>query len=420
MQINSMKNKNVRKYLILAILTVVILTSVVFVILFLEQKNVSEQVLIKYNVLNLDESLALEEINNQLFSYLYIATGTIFVILFLVIAYFLFALNRNEKEIKNMRVYIDEIAKTDYKIDIENMSESEMSNLKNEIYKIVLELKEKSENLAKDREKLSNYLSDISHQIRTPLMAISSMVDAIIANEDKLDENIRKFIYEISRQLDQINWLVDNLLKMAQLDTKTVDFNKEDTNIRNLIEKIEKNMSIFLELKNQKLAINIDENIHALIDSKWMTEAIENIIKNCIEHSAENSKIQISAIQNPLFVQIEIKDNGSGISEEDLPRIFDKFYKGKGASNNSFGIGLSLAKSIIESQNGEIEVESEVSKGSTFRIKLYKIKWICYSSKMILYCIIYIFIFKEKAYIFLFIRVLKIWTNKFTNYQMKL
>lgn len=374
MQINSMKNKNVRKYLILAILTVVILTSVVFVILFLEQKNVSEQVLIKYNVLNLDESLALEEINNQLFSYLYIATGTIFVILFLVIAYFLFALNRNEKEIKNMRVYIDEIAKTDYKIDIENMSESEMSNLKNEIYKIVLELKEKSENLAKDREKLSNYLSDISHQIRTPLMAISSMVDAIIANEDKLDENTRKFIYEISRQLDQINWLVDNLLKMAQLDTKTVDFNKEDTNIRNLIEKIEKNMSIFLELKNQKLAINIDENIHALIDSKWMTEAIENIINNCIEHSAENSKIQISAIQNPLFVQIEIKDNGSGISEEDLPRIFDKFYKGKGASNNSFGIGLSLAKSIIESQNGEIEVESEVSKGSTFRIKLYKIK----------------------------------------------
>lgn len=374
MQINSLKNKNVRKYLILAILTIVILTSVVFVILFLEQKNVSEQVLIKYNVLNLDESLALEEINNQLFSYLYIATGTIFVILFLVIAYFLFALNRNEKEIKNMRVYIDEIAKTDYKIDIENMSESEMSNLKNEIYKIVLELKEKSENLAKDREKLSNYLSDISHQIRTPLMAISSMVDAIIANEDKLDENTRKFIYEISRQLDQINWLVDNLLKMAQLDTKTVDFNKEDTNIRNLIEKIEKNMSIFLELKNQKLAINIDENIHALIDSKWMTEAIENIINNCIEHSAENSKIQISAIQNPLFVQIEIKDNGSGISEEDLPRIFDKFYKGKGASNNSFGIGLSLAKSIIESQNGEIEVESEVSKGSTFRIKLYKIK----------------------------------------------
>lgn len=374
MQINSLKNKNVRKYLILAILTVIILTSVAFVILFLVQKNVSEQVLTKYNALDLNESLALEEINNQLFNYFYIATGIIFVILFLVIIYFLFALNKNEKEIKNMRVYIDEIAKTDYKIDIENMSESEMSNLKNEIYKIVLELKEKSENLAKDREMLSTHLADISHQIRTPLMAISSLVDAIIENEDKLDENTRKFIYEISRQLDKINWLVDNLLKMAQLDTKTVDFNKEDTNIRNLIEKIEKNMSIFLELKNQKLAINIDKNIHALIDPKWMTEAIENIIKNCIEHSAENSKIQISAIQNPLFVQIEIKDSGTGISEEDLPRIFDKFYKGKGSSSNSFGIGLSLAKSIIESQNGEIEVESEVNRGTAFIIKLYKIK----------------------------------------------
>ena len=203
-------------------------------------------------------------------------------------------------------------------------------------------------------------------------MAITSMVDAIIENENNLDNSTRKFIYEISRQLNQINWLVDNLLKMAQLDTKTVEFNRESIRLKDFINKIENNLSIFLELKNQWLITNINENIEIFVDAKWLTEAIENIIKNCIEHSNENSKIIVSASQNSIYTQIEIIDSGSGISKEDLPKIFDKFYKGKGASNNSFGIGLSLAKSIIENQNGEIQVESEEGKGSKFIVKLYR------------------------------------------------
>ena len=236
----------------------------------------------------------------------------------------------------------------------------------------MLELKERTENLAKDRETLSNYLADISHQIRTPLMAITAMVDAMIEKEDTLEENNRKFVYEISRQLNQMNWLVDNLLKMAQLDTKTIEFHKEDTNIKQLVEKVEKNMSLFLELKNQQLSIEMAENISAKLDEKWMIEAIENILKNSIEHSKENTEIKIKAEQTPLYVQLTIKDHGSGISKKDLPRIFDKFYKGEKANKNSFGIGLSLAKSIIESHNGEITVESEKGKGTTFFIKLYQ------------------------------------------------
>ena len=138
------------------------------------------------------------------------------------------------------------------------------------------------------------------------------------------------------------------------------------------MEKIEKNMSFFLELKNQKLIMSIDENLQITVDTKWTMEAIENIIKNCIEHSTQDSKIEINAEQNPLYVQIQIKDYGTGINQKDLPRIFDKFYKGEGASKNSFGIGLSLAKSIIENQNGEIMVQSKEKVGTTFTIKLYK------------------------------------------------
>ena len=370
--INSIKNKNVKKYLIISIITIVIFTIAIYGTLYLVQQRNIEQVLTKYEVLNLSESFALEEIQNQTYSLFYLLTGAIFVIFLLIVLYFLLALNKNEKDTKIIRKYLNEIANSNYQFDIENMSESEMSNLKSEIYKIVLELKEKTENLAKDRETLSNYLADISHQIRTPLMAISSMVDAIIENESKLDENTRKFIYEISRQLNQINWLVDNLLKMAQLDTKTVIFNKESINLKALFEKIEKNMSVFLELKNQKLIMSIDENLQITVDTKWTMEAIENIIKNCIEHSTQDSKIEINAEQNPLYVQIQIKDYGTGINQKDLPRIFDKFYKGEGASKNSFGIGLSLAKSIIENQNGEIMVQSKEKAGTTFTIKLYK------------------------------------------------
>ena len=370
--INSLKNKNVKKYLIISIMTIVIFTIAIYGTLYLVQQRNIEQVLTKYEVLNLSESFALEEIQNQTYSLFYLLTGAIFVMLLLIVLYFLLVLNKNEKDTKKIRKYLNEIANSNYQFDIENMSESEMSNLKSEIYKIVLELKEKTGNLAKDRETLSNYLADISHQIRTPLMAISSMVDAIIENESKLDENTRKFIYEISRQLNQINWLVDNLLKMAQLDTKTVIFNKESINLKALFEKIEKNMSFFLELKNQKLIMSIDENLQITVDTKWTMEAIENIIKNCIEHSTQDSKIEINAEQNPLYVQIQIKDYGTGINQKDLPRIFDKFYKGEGASKNSFGIGLSLAKSIIENQNGEIMVQSKEKVGTTFTIKLYK------------------------------------------------
>lgn len=370
--INSLKNKNVKRYLVLSVITVLICTVVIYLVIFFLNQNIADHVITKYNVHNLSESLALQEINGNINTILYIGCGCIFCALILVVFYFFLALNKNEKEIKQIREYVKDISNRNYTVDLNSLSESEISNLKDEIYKIVLELKEKAENLATDRENLSNYLADISHQIRTPLMAITSMVDAIIENENNLDNSTRKFIYEISRQLNQINWLVDNLLKMAQLDTKTVQFNRENIRLNDFINKIENNLSIFLELKNQRLITNINENIEIFVDAKWLTEAIENIIKNCIEHSNENSKIIVSASQNSIYTQIEIIDSGSGISKEDLPKIFDKFYKGKGASNNSFGIGLSLAKSIIENQNGEIQVESEEGKGSKFIVKLYR------------------------------------------------
>ena len=156
---------------------------------------------------------------------------------------------------------------------------------------------------------------------------------------------------------------------MAQLDTKSIALNLEQTNIKELFDNIKENLSIFLEEKNIEIVEHIDINTTINIDRKWMVEAIENILKNCIEYSSENSTIEIKCNQNPLYTEISIEDYGKGIIKEDLPKIFDKFYKGKNSSSNSFGIGLSLAKSIIERHNGEIAVESEEKKGTQFIIK---------------------------------------------------
>ena len=369
--INSLKNKNIKRYIIIAILTTVLLNLVIFIGLKVTYNNEKKQVLNKYEVEYLNEDFALEEIEQKLNSYVYIIIGINIFITISIIIYFLYALNKNENEIRNIRDYLKEIANKNYKMDLIDISESEISNLKGELYKIVLELKEKSQNLTNDRETLSNYLADISHQLRTPLMAITVMTDAIIENKNSLDKATQKFVCEISNQLDKMNWLVDSLLKMAQLETKTVELNKDKCKLNDLVQTVKNNMCIFLEQKTQNLNNEIEDDTYINIDKKWMLEAIENIVKNCIEYSRENSTIVISCVKNPLYTEIYIKDNGKGISTKDLPRIFDKFYKGENSSDNSFGIGLAFAKSVVESHDGEITAISKENEGTTFIIKLY-------------------------------------------------
>ena len=370
--INSLKNKNIKKYIIISFFTFIILNAVMlFIILFTYNYNINN-IIENYNIEQLNENLALIDINKQLYNSIYLLIGINVIIYILIVIYFLYSLSEYEKEIQKIREYVEQVSNGEYQTDIKTFSESEISNLRNDFHKIFIEIREKSEMLSKDRNILSNYLTDISHQLRTPLMAISAMLDAIIENENNLDDYTKRFVYDISKQINQINWLTDDLLKMAQLDTKTIIFVKEETNIKELLQIVKENVEIFLEQKNIVLDIKSKKIINILIDKMWIIEAFENIIKNCIEHSDDNTKIEIICTENPLYIEISIADNGEGIDEKDLPHIFERFYKGR-KSNKGFGIGLSLAKSIIESQNGEIAVKNnEFSSGSIFTIKLYK------------------------------------------------
>ena len=240
------------------------------------------------------------------------------------------------------------------------------------LYKTTILLRETAENSEKEKVSLSNSLADISHQIKTPITSMRIMLDNIEDNPNMDSKTRVEFIKEISKQVDWISSLVVSLLKLAKFDAGAIVMKNEEINVRNLIDKAVSNLAIILDVKNIKIISNIDEAATINADYNWQLEAITNIIKNAVEHSSDNSNIYINVENTSVFVKIQIKDEGEGISKKDINHIFERFYKSKNSSENSIGIGLSLAKTIIEKANGYIKVESEEGKGTMFEIKYLK------------------------------------------------
>ncbi len=199
------------------------------------------------------------------------------------------------------------------------------------------------------------------------------MIDNIKENPEMDNQTKQKFIFEISRQIEWVNWLVISMLKLSKLDADVVKFYKENINVKQLINEIIKNLEIPIEIKNQNIVVIGNEDVSFEGDYKWQQEAITNVIKNCIEHNKNNGNIFVTYEENSLFTKISIKDEGEGISKEEIRHIFERFYKGKNSSENSVGIGLALAKSIIEKNRGMVSCKSEVGIGTEFIIKYSKV-----------------------------------------------
>ena len=275
---------------------------------------------------------------------------------------------KKDREINKITKCLEEINKRNYKIDIEEMSEDELSILKNELYKVTIKLKEDAENSKQAKKDLKDTLADISHQLKTPITSILIILDNIIDNPD-MDKNTREdFIRDIKRELLNMNFLALNLLKLSKLDSNTVHFIKKEVSLDEIVTSSIKNIAPLCDLKNITIIKNLEPGIKINCDLNWQVEAITNILKNCVEHSKENSKIDITTATNKVYHSIKIRDYGTGISKKDLPHIFERFYKGTGGSANSIGIGLSLAQKIIESNDGLINVETGPD-GTTFTIK---------------------------------------------------
>ena len=336
-----------------------------------EEYQKGQEELKKYGI-NINEANSIIAVQNQMKQNLVLNIILIIVFSILWMAIIFVYLRKRDRKINQITQYINQIKNRKYDLDINENSEDELSNLKNELYKITIMLKEESDILKKDKDNLKMSVEDISHQLKTPLTSITIMLDNLKDNPN-MDENTKqKFIFEISKQIDWINWLVISMLKLSKLDANVVQFYEEKINLKKFIEEIIKNLEIPIEIKNQQIVIEGNQNASFVGDYKWQQEAVTNIIKNCIEHNKENGKIYIKYEENTLFTKITIRDEGEGMTKEDLKHIFERFYKGKNSSENSVGIGLALAKNIIEKNNGMISCKSELDKGTEFVIKYMK------------------------------------------------
>lgn len=289
---------------------------------------------------------------------------------FLILAIFGFYTKQRYRDIEVINNYFSKVLMGDYELDIKSNEEGELSILQNNIYKATVQLREKNELLAQEKKYLVDMLANISHQLKTPLTSMMMMNELLYKEES--EEKRKEFIDIEEKQLEKMNWLIQNLLKLSKLDAGTIQLKEEKVPISKLIDESLSPFLIQMDIEEKVVEKRLNDSV-LTIDENWTVEAIRNIIKNCIEHMDRGGRLEIESRENNLYYSIFIRDNGCGIPVEELPHIFERFYRGKTSTKESVGIGLSLSKSIIEKQRGVITVTSEPNKGSCFEIKLYKV-----------------------------------------------
>ncbi|MBO4808604.1 MAG: HAMP domain-containing histidine kinase [Lachnospiraceae bacterium] len=279
---------------------------------------------------------------------------------------------KRRKELEELNDYLTRILSGETTLPPLENEEGELSILRSNIYKAVGRLINVKDYEKESKINLANALADITHQLKTPLTSITVMNDLL---KDETDEKKRQeFIAIQSAQIEKMNWLVQNLLKISKIDAGSVTLKQERISLKELVSLSLVPLLVLLELKKINV-INEEGSVSDAVincDKKWTAEALTNIMKNCAEHMDEGGRLSVSYEDNNIYCAVKIEDNGSGIAKEDLPHIFERFYRGKNSSADSVGIGLSLSNTIIEKQKGEILVESEVGEGSVFTIKFYK------------------------------------------------
>jgi len=299
------------------------------------------------------------------------AFGSVIICLFFMILFLI------ENQIRYSRIsaingQIDQILHGE-KINImQDCKEGDIFILAVQINKIVRRLQEQADRLSADKVLMADYMADISHQIKTPLTSIR-LILTLLQGEDMTQAKRLELVQELSQLANRVEWLVYALLRMSKLDAGTVILKKEKILISDLIRRAYSALAIPLELRDIQFRCEIDSSISMTGDMAWMAEAIENVLKNCMEHTPEKGEIRVNAAETPLFTRIYIEDTGTGIDTEDLPHIFERFYRGKHSDSGSVGIGLALSQRIIVSQNGVIQAGNRHDgTGAFFDIRIYK------------------------------------------------
>lgn len=297
-------------------------------------------------------------------------TGTlILTACLIVVAVFVLTENYRYRKLQKLSIDLDNLLISGTPLPITEYNEGELSILANQIQKITLLLKESAEVVKADKKYLADSLADISHQLRTPLTSMN-LTASMLRNPELTTEKRIELSKELRNLLTRIDWLVETLLKISKLDAGTVKLIQKPVRIKDLISRAAEPLAIPMDLRNQRLIVHCKEEAFTG-DPIWTAEALGNILKNCTEHTPEGGTITVTASETSLYTQIEVEDTGAGFDPKDIPHLFERFYKGVNASENSYGIGLALARTVITSQNGSIQAMNG-ENGAKFVIKFYK------------------------------------------------
>lgn len=273
------------------------------------------------------------------------------------------------EEITNIAQIMTDILYDADKIPQEKYMPGEIGNLYTNLYKLVMALKQS--NLKEQEEKifLRDVISDISHQLKTPLASLSVFTQLLREDRISEPEKQKQILEESQNQIQRMEWMVLSMLKLARIEAGAIEFDIKGNKLSDIIAQAVEAVNYMTEEKNQKIEVNMPENLMLSCDRDWLTEAIINLLKNASDYSENDTCISIEIEDTPMFTRINIRDQGVGIAEENLQNIFKRFYRVNNEVNpNSVGIGLSLTKSIIEGMGGRISVDSKLGEYTVFKI----------------------------------------------------
>ena len=309
-----------------------------------------------------------------------VSTLIIGVMSVLFIICFYIYLRRRKNAIVQLQDYMDKISRGNYELEINDNSEDELSSLKNSLYKIMVYMKEQADSARIKKVMLAQSVSDISHQLKTPLTSTQILLDNLNDNPDMEYATRKKFIYEALNQVNGMSWMIVTMLKLSRIDAGVVEFNNENISINKIIEEAVGNLEVIAEIKNvniEKYIDNHNENklnksdIYINGDYNWNREALQNIIKNAIEHSNDKGTVKINITDNDVYTAVYITNRGDKLSDQRQKQIFERYYSEAKYEDNSMGIGLPLAKAVIEKQGGYISVKSD-DEETVFIVKYIK------------------------------------------------
>lgn len=297
------------------------------------------------------------------------------VIISLLILFFivLYIFSKIFNQINKLALRAEKVNEGDFSKIEENYKEGDFFILITSFNNMIERLKASMELIKSEKIFLKNIISDITHQYKTPLASLIMFNELMIYEDDMSNEEIKDCLMSSREQLSRMEWLTLSMLKLTKLESKTVEFYIEDNDIKETIGKIIETLEFKIKEKNIDIVTKYMGKTIFSYDEKWLNEALTNIIKNSIEHSRDGEKVEIIYEESPITYTLKIKDYGEGIPKDEIYKVFERFYKGRTSNKgDSIGIGLSLAKSIIEGLGGNIKAESEYGKWTCFKITFYK------------------------------------------------